>query len=350
RKEVGRRGLGLPVQMRLNRQAKTSSTDFLPMYFTNPGQAAVDALGTTVTATTIGNNSSFVPAYDAAGFNGANVVGFMPYGTSKYNGLQTSLKRSFSNGLQFQASWTWSHAMDNSTADVFSTYLTPRRPQDFQCFQCDWSNSALNRAQRLTVEMLYDMPFLKHSDNWMAKNLLGNWQVSPAYTFQSPEYVTVQTGSDVNGNGDSAGDRVFINPAGIKGTGTGSTALTNTAGDVVAYVANSPTAYYVSAGKYTRPNARRNTLGMPHTNTFDFSVLKRINIAETQSLEFQAQFLNFFNHAQYLPGYLSDVAPIGYTGSNVLPMLEPTSPTFNDPKAVFSNHPRAVTLVLKYTF
>jgi hypothetical protein len=345
---VGTRGIHLPVQMRLNRQDKTSATEFLPMYFTAPGQAALDALTTTYAQ--IDGNTSIVPAYDNAGFNGANVVGFMPYGTSKYNGLQTSLKRSLSNGLQFQAAWTWSHAMDNSTADVFSTYLTPRRPQNFQCFQCDWSDSALDRRNRITLEMLYDMPFLKHSDSWFMRNLVGNWQVTPSYTFQSPEYVTVQTGSDVNGNGDSAGDRTFINPAGIKGTGTGSTALTNTAGDVVAYVANSPTAYYVSAGKYSLPNARRNTLAMPHINDFDFSVLKRVNITETQSLEFQAQFLNFFNHAQYLPGYISDVAPIGYTGNNVLPMLEPTSSTFNKPQAIFTNHPRAAVLVLKYSF
>ena len=348
---VGTRGIHLPVQMRLNRQAKTSATDHLPMYFADPGQAAVDALGTTVTAATIGGNNSFVPAYDAAGFNGSNIVAFMPYGTSKYNGLQTSLKRSFSNGLQFQAAWTWSHAMDNSTADVFSTYLTPRRPQDFQCFQCDWSDSALDRRNRVTVELIYDMPFLKHSDSWMARNLLGNWQVSPAYTFQSPEYATVQSGFDVNGNGDSAGDRVFINPAGIKGTGSGSTALTNSVtGDIVAYVADKPSAYYVTAGQYTLPNARRNTLAMPHTNDFDFSVLKRINFTETQSVEFQAQFLNFFNHAQYLPGYISDVAPLGFTGGNVHDILVPDQTSFNTPKSVFTNHPRQMVLVLKYSF
>ena len=293
----------------------------------------------------------------------------MPYGTSKYNGLQTSLKRSFSNGLQFQVAWTWSHAMDNSTADVFSTYLTPRRPQDFQCFQCDWSDSALDRRNRVTVSLLYDMPFLKHSDNWMERNLLGNWEVSPAYTFQSPEYATVQSGLDVNGNGDSAGDRTFINPAGVKGTGGSYTPLctsalpaTGVCGTIdpgmpddsskylVAYQAATPNAYYNTAGKFSFPNARRNTLAMPHTNDFDFSVLKRINFTETQSVEFQAQFLNFFNHAQYLPGYISDVAPIGFTGGNVLDMLVPDSPTFNTPKTVFTNHPRQMVLVLKYSF
>ncbi len=91
------------------------------------------------------------------------MVGFENYGYSNYNGLQTQLTRNFTNGLQFQAAWTWSHANDNSTADVFSTYITPRRPQDFQCFACDYSTSALDRRQRFTAELLYDLPFYKRA-------------------------------------------------------------------------------------------------------------------------------------------------------------------------------------------
>jgi hypothetical protein len=345
---VGTRGIHLPVQSRINRQAKTSPTQFLPMYFTAPSQATLDGL--TTTFADINANPSIVPAYDAAGFNGANVVGFLPYGGSKYNGLQTQVSRSFTNGLQFQAAWTWSHNMDNSTADVFSTYITPRRPQDFQCFACDWSDSALDRRHRVTLQMTYDLPFLKHSDSWVKRNVLGNWQLSPVYTFQSPEYATVQSGADVNGNGDSAGDRTFINPAGVRGTGSDSTALTNSGGDVVAYVANDPTAYYVTAGKFTLPNARRNTLAMPHINNFDFSILKRVNFTEHTSFEFSAQALNLFNHAQYVPGFISDVAPLGYTGGNVLSMLEPNTSGFNQPKSVFSNHPRGMVLVAKFNF
>ena len=364
---VGTRGIHLPVQTRLNRQNKTSATLNLPYFFSAPGQASINAL--TTTYADIDANPNYVPAYANVGFDGASVVGFMPYGTSKYNGLQTSLKRSFSNGLQFQVAWTWSHAMDNSTADVFSTYLTPRRSQDFQCFQCDWSDSALDRRHRVTVQMLYDLPFLKHSDSWLKKNMVGNWEISPAYTFQSPEYATVQSGVDANGNGDTAGDRTFINRAGVKGIGGGYIPLctsqlpgTGVCGTIdpgeaddssqwlVAYQAATPNAYYNQAGKFSWPNARRNTLAMPHTNNFDLSVVKRVNITETQSVEFQAQFLNFFNHAQYLPGAISDVIPISFTGNSTLEMLIPGSPNFNQPKTVFTNHPRQMVLVLKYSF
>lgn len=368
---VGTRGIHLPVQMRLNRQAKTSPTEFLPTYFTDPGQATIDGLTTTYKE--INGNSNYVPSYANAGFNGASIVGFMPYGSSNYNGLQTQLSRSFTNGLQFQLAYTWSHALDNSTADVFSTYLTPRRPQDFQCFQCDYSDSALDRRNRVTLQALYDVPFLKHSDNWAERNVIGNWEIGPIYTFQAPEKVTVQSGRDVNGNGDSAGDRVFINPAGVPGTGADSFArclstmpTSITCGTIstdptqdsspflVAYQAlpnsaNQP-AYYVAGGIFSRPNARRNTLSMPHMSNVDLTALKRFNITETQSVEFSMQALNVLNHAQYLPGNISDVAPLGYTGGDVLGMLEPYSPSFNTPKAIFTNHPRQLVLVLKYNF
>jgi hypothetical protein len=225
--------------------------------------------------------------------------------------------------------------------------------------------------------MLYDLPLLKHSDSWVKKNVIGNWEVGPIYTFQSPEYATVQAGVDVNGNGDTAGDRVVINPAGNRSIGTGVTPLCTSGilasnggpgvacdpvGEsasrpyVVAYQANNPNAYYVGGdtvngwGKYMRADARRNTLAMPHINNFDFTVVKRINFTEHQSLEFQAQALNLFNHAQYVPGYINDVAPIGYTGSNVLAMLEPDTGGFNKPKSVFSNSPRVMLLALKYSF
>ena len=101
----------------------------------------------------------------------------------------------------------------------------------------------------------------------------------------------------------------------------------NAAGDQVAYLADDPSAYYVAAGKYALANDRRNTLAMPHTNNFDLSVVKRVNITETQNVEFQAQFLNFFNHAQNLPGAISDVVPFALcTVPSVLGMLIPSSP------------------------
>ena len=289
-----------------------------------------------------------MPGFAAAGFDGNAITAFEPYGQSIYHGLQTQLTRNFNNGLQFQLAYTWSHAEDNSTADVFSTVLTPRRPQDFQCFSCDMSTSALDRRHRFTAQVIYDLPFFKNS-GWFQKNIVGNWEFAPVYTFQSPEYATVQNGVDSNLNGDAAGDRAIFNPAGVPGTGSGVTALTNTAGETVAYLANNPNAQYIQAQMGAMGNVSRNTLALPHTNNWDMTIVKRLNITERQSFEFQAQALNVFNHAQYVPGSLNQINSIGYTGNEVND-LRPQSPLFNQPNQFFSNQPRTMQLVLKYSF
>ena len=52
-------------------------------------------------------------------------------------------RRRFSHGLQLIGAYTWSHNIDDSTADFFTTVLTPRRAQDFQNLRADRSSSAL---------------------------------------------------------------------------------------------------------------------------------------------------------------------------------------------------------------
>ncbi len=344
---VGTRGIHLPVQTRLNAQSIVNPSNFLPTYLQDPGIGVADSLP--LTLADLQAQSNYVPAYANAGFDGARVVSFQPYGQSIYHGLQTQLSRNFNNGLQFQLAYTWSHAEDNSTADVFSTYLTPRRPQDFQNFAGDMSTSALDRRHRFTAQVIYDLPFFKNA-NWFQKNVVGNWEFAPVYTFQSPEYATVQSGVDSNMNGDSAGDRAIYNPAGVPGTGSGVTALLNTAGDTVGYVAKNPNAQYIQAQAGALATISRNTLGLPHINNWDMTIVKRLNITERQSFEFQVQALNLFNHAQYVPGYLNQVNSLGYTGGQVHTMLEPQQSTFNQPNKVFSNQPRTMQLVLKYSF
>ena len=353
---VGTRGIRLPVQDRMNRQSIVTATNHLATYLTAPSQATLDALPTLTAIES--NRGSFTPWTTSgcgAGAGGVdispcfatNITAYQPYGKSLYHGLQTQLSRNFTNGLQFQVAWTWSHAWDNSTAEVFSTQLTPRRPQDFQNVAADYGTSALDRRHRVTVELLYDVAAFKNS-NWFMKNVVGNWEVAPVYTFQSPEYWTVQSGVDANLNGDAAPDRAIYNPAGVPGTGSTVTALTNTAGDMVAYLADNPNAQYIQAGKGAFANTGRNTVGLPHINNFDLTAVKRFNLTEHTSFEFQAQALNVFNHSQYVAGAVSTVQPVGFT--NITNFVDIGGALFNQPKETFSNNPRTLQLVGKFIF
>ncbi len=371
---VGTSGIHLNTQERLNAAALINDTVFLPTYLQKPGQAALDALpyirGVQATTTTPGTGIAgavygngfvhakptaagtpvgLVPAYDNAGFNGSNVVSFQPNGHSTYHGLATQLTKRMSNGLQFVASYTFSKTIDNSTADFFSTILTPRRTQDFQNLAEARSNSALDHRNRFTLALIYDLPFFKHG-NWLEKNVVGNWQFSPIYTYQTAQWMTVQSATDANGNGDSAGDRAIFNPAGVPGTGSGVTALKNTAGDVVAYLANNPNAQYIRLGRYARATAGRNTLKGQAINDWDFSVSKKFDFTERLRLQFSASAYNLFNHAQFNPGFLNDVASIGFTNGNDRSFLNPATGVFNKIQTVFPSNARTMQLGVRFTF
>jgi hypothetical protein len=349
---VGTHGVHLPVQDRLNISSPVTAAQHLPTYM-NQSDAVAYAAGATAQTLTLAQLQGigyYQTALGNAGFNSANLVGFMPYGGSKYNGLQTQLSRAFSNGLQFKMAWTWSHAFDNSTADVASTYLTPRRAQDFQNYGKEWAVSALDRRHRVSAEIIYDLPYFKNSHNWFAKNGLGNWQFAPTYIFESPEYATVQSGVDANLNGDQWGDRAILNPNGVGKTGSGVTAVKDLAGDTVAYYANNPSARYVVASYGAYSNIPRNTLPLYHINNFDIAALKRFNITEHQSFEFACHAYNMFNHPQPIAGSLNDVLSVSTASSNERGVAIPSSSNFGHPEKVFSSNPRSLQLVVKYNF
>ncbi len=345
---VGTRGIHLPVQQQLNIQSPVTANMYLPTFFTQPDAATIAGLNTTLAQ--LNNRPKIIPAYSAAGFTGP-ITSYQPWGQSVYHGLQAQVTRNMTNNLQLLASYTWSHAQDNSTADVFSTMLTPRRAQDSQDFKSEYSTSALDRRHRLTVETIYNVPFFKSSSSWLAKNLLGNWEIAPQWTFQSPEYFTAQSGVDSNMNGDKAPDRTILNPNGRPGTGTTVTAVQNLAGDTVAYVANDPTAQYVQAGKGARANVGRNTLATPRTNNWDLTAVKRFSIGERNSFEFGANAFNVFNHSQYIPGSVNTVNTfLGGTSNLITNYVRVSNSAFNNPKQAFSNNARTMQLVVKYIF
>ncbi|HKW76796.1 MAG TPA: TonB-dependent receptor [Terriglobales bacterium] len=342
---VGTRGIHLPVQQQLNVQPKVTSSLFLPTFLTPPDAATVAGLTTTLAQ--IQAQPRIIPAFTANGFvNG--ITSFQPLGQSKYDGLQAQLTRTFSNGLQFQGAYTWSHAFDNSTADVFSTVLTPRRPQNSQNFAADYSTSALDRRQRLSLSTIYDLPYFKNSSNWLAKNLLGNWEVTPVWQLQSGEPWTPQSGVDANLNGDNAPDRTIFNPNGVPGTGTTVTPLKNASGATVGYVALDPNAQYIQAQKGALSNIGRNTLLLPRTNNWDLTVVKSIKTTEKTTLQFQAQAFNVFNHSQFIAGSVNTVEPHGFTG--ITNFVRVNGNHFNDPTAIFNNNARTMQLAAKFIF
>jgi hypothetical protein len=202
------------------------------------------------------------------------------------------------------------------------------------------------------------------------KNIVGNWSFSPIYTYESPQWATLQSATDSNLNGDSAGDRVILNPAGLRGTGSDVIPLlkTNTcAADdsdcldahTVGYAAENPNARYIVAGPGALATVGRNTQATEPTNDFSLGTYKDIGITERFRFRFGAQFANLLNHPQYIPGSnpgqglgVNDVTSFltGPNSSSYLNYLTPGNPIFNNPKGVFASNARSIALVAKFTF
>ncbi|CAN5821273.1 hypothetical protein BH20ACI3_BH20ACI3_27610 [soil metagenome] len=156
---LGTRGIHLLTQNRINRQVKVGNgLSGLPTFFARPSQSELDALPLTLNQ--ISARSSFVPRYLNAGFT-SNLFDFLSNGNSTYHGASAAFNKRLSNGLQMTAAYTWSHLIDDTTAEVFSTVLSPRRVEDFQNLRPERADSALDRRHRFVFSSLYDLPFFQ---------------------------------------------------------------------------------------------------------------------------------------------------------------------------------------------
>ena len=353
---LGTRGVHLYVQSTPNRIARVDATHSLPTYFSTP--SAGELAGLPYTLGDIQARPQIDGRFKAAGFT-TPITEYTPQGYSQYHGLALQLNRRFSKGVQMTGAYTWSHLIDNSTAEVFSTVLTPRRPQDAQNLAIERADSALDRRHRLTLSLIYDAPWFRDR-NWFLKNVVGNWELAPIYTYESPEYFTVQSGIDSNLNGDAWPDRVLVNAAGASGTGSAVTAVNRAGANVplgnaatVAYIASNPNARYIQAGLGVMANAGRNTEPTRPINNIDVTAMKRFSLTERVRIEFAGQVYNVLNHPQYVPGFVNDIQPTTHSAdASVTSFVRLTQANinaglWNRPSNVFGSSPRNMQLFLK---
>ena len=400
---VGTRGVHLDTQVQLNSSSPITAANQLPTNLNGGGiqpngnstlAALLTSTGTYNYTNVNGAAASSVcpyyrtASYCAAGYTSA-ITGYLPLGASNYNGLQTQLTRRFQKGLLINLSYTYSRAFDDSTADVASTYLNPRRAQSFQNFRAEYSRSDLDHPNRLSAVALYDLPFFAHS-NFLLKNLVGNLELAPVFTYQSAQYSVPQSAIDSNLNGDSAADRTFQNPTGVVGTastvapivnasiacpvGTAFTGVINNTGttapscnaNIIGYTAGvvtlptattrgfftpHPNTQYVQGGLGTLPTGARNTQPINPIDNLDLTAVKRFSYHDRFKLELQVQAFNVLNHSQYLPGSLQTVNSIGSftTGASNFSKVNAGS-NFNNSHTDFSNNARSLQLAGKFTF
>ncbi|MGB8833459.1 MAG: TonB-dependent receptor [Candidatus Sulfotelmatobacter sp.] len=129
-------------------------------------------------------------------------------GTSNYNGLSANLRKRFREHYELLVSYTWSHAIDDST-DLQAT-LTP---QDSYYPGLDRSTSLFDQRQRFVFSGVYQSG--KLGGNEFVRKVFSNWTLAPLIEFGSGRPFNIITGNDDNLQLSTLTGRpnTFVNPA-----------------------------------------------------------------------------------------------------------------------------------------
>jgi hypothetical protein len=383
---LGTRGLELPVQFRRNHESYFDAGGTpLPTYYS---ASAIPATWNASTPTDTAFNNFDSNTYAQYGFQG-NVTSDPPIGSSTYHAASVNFTQRSVHGLTFNANYTYSHTLDNATNEFFTSLLNPRRAQDTQNIGQDWGNSDLDVRHKFAMSFTYDIPHFR-ADNKFLNAAVNGFQVSSTFLAQTGQPVTLQSGIDSNGNGDSAGDRAVINPLGSGLTGSdvfpvcaatqgtaSNAAVGNTYIGSVGIVANplptngcaanslnsfgfdpaigytpvNPKAKYLVAGPGVRTTAARNSFFSPGFSTWNVGVAKRVYFTESKYLQARVDAFNILNHPSYAlsNGNVFNAAGIT-TATTTQGYALPFDPNFLHASSFFSGGIRSLTLGLKLVF
>lgn len=337
---LGVRGVHLPVQDVLNRTSAVSAGQSLPLFYQQPTQAQLNSL--TVTQQQL-NAMSRDNAYTAAGFT-RPIYTVRPDGNSWYNGLLVTATQRFSGGFQMKANYTWSHLID----DLGGPNLGGTGAMNWANWRTGRHTSIYDRRHVASLTALWDLGGIgANSFNWV-RDILANMTISGTYMYQSPQPIPLSSGLDAGFGGGFATSGVFVNPDGMPGTGSGVTQLRNSAGQVVAFLAQDPNAQFIRAGRGSFPGATAYLPDMRPINNFNAAVYKRFAVRDKFAFEVHAQAYNLFNHAQFVPGSINGIG-FGPQG-NSWNFLVPGSTGFGDVTQAFSSNPRQLQVGLRVQF
>ncbi len=215
-------------------------------------------------------------------------------GSSVYHGLSANLRKRFSNHYEFLASYTWSHAIDDST-DLQAT-LTP---QDSYFPSADRSTSLFDQRHRFVFSGVYQSG--KLSGSGFASKFFSNWTFAPLVELSSGRPFNIVTGSGDNFQFSSETGRPNIVPSGTPTNACGYPTLPSKYSRTGFF--QEPCFADISFAQLLQPNALRlldGNLGRnaglsPWTVFNDLRIAKRVYFSERFNMDLIADMFNIAN-------------------------------------------------------
>jgi carboxypeptidase family protein/TonB-dependent receptor-like protein len=208
-------------------------------------------------------------------------------GSSVYHGFSADLRKRFGKHYEFHASYTWAHAIDDST-DLQST-LTP---QDSYYPGFDRANSTFDQRHRFVFSGVYQTG--RVGGDGFGSKFLSNWTFAPLVEVASGRPFNIITGSGDNFQLSSLTSRpnTTVDPA----CGTPTPSKFSPSGTFQAVCING----FVASGipptlLQLDGNLGRNSGMTPYTIFNDLRVAKRIPFGERVSLDAIVDMFNIAN-------------------------------------------------------
>jgi hypothetical protein len=154
--------------------------------------------------------------------------------SSTYHGLQLSVLKRLSRGLQLSSNWTWSHAIDE-VSDMFDTRGSFALPEDSTSPGKDRASANFDARHRVT--------------GFLTWNGFRRWSFALTGEFQTGQPYTINTVVDLNGDGN----------------------LTD------------------------RPGIGRNTLRSAAIRTVDSAITRSFSLGNNRTLDARIEAFNLFN-------------------------------------------------------
>ncbi len=239
---------------------------------------------------------------------------------SNYNSLQVLLEKRFSHGLQFQAAYTYSKSLDNSSS--FESSLNPVN------LNATYGPSLYDARHRFVFSYVWGLPVPKY-DGFKGQ-LLDGWELSGIVTLQTGFPIRITSSDDIEQFSsvffEAPGEPNLVsafktadprNPVCSVGTGPLAQSLDPTAPGcqpVTGYVFDPNLFTNSTVAPGTIGNAPRSICCSPGINNWDIGFYKGFQLAEKLNMEFRGEIYNIWNHAQFysVDGNVSDGSNFGF--------------------------------------
>jgi hypothetical protein len=241
-------------------------------------------------------------------YEGADVYGLLPFnavannalvqpsyqisaGNSNYNSLQLKVTHRLSHGLQVQGSYTWAHAIDNSSDPLVPAQGNRTFPRNSRNLAQDYGNSDNDVRHIAVINYVWEVP-LGRGKGYLNSGGLGRifegMQFSGITTAQTGFPFEIRCPLDTQRTGIEAWCDQVGNPfgPGLNSQPGLKTYFTNTAAFAIP--------------NFGGPgNIGRNQFHGPGYVNFDMDFSKKTKLTERVDLEFRFECYNIFNHPHF---------------------------------------------------